>query len=189
MAVPQLKLRMKRSDVLQLYHVLSKLAGSQGLPPGVCYAMARSRRFLRDEAESIESAINESMQVATKAEQKLHRDYAEKDANGAPVVKNGKYVCGDETGFTAAMVRLRTDLDSEGLQRKNMEFLATVIDVTVCPIPIAADQTIWEPGIVEVLLELLEEPTGQPPDVAANAPAPEPIPFPPAAAPSTPTQG
>ena len=168
------KLKVKRSEVVNIFNALTRLKSLPAVTPKVTHAVARCLRLLRDENESILDALKPPEAFYEK-QSSLYPKYAKKNDKGQPIVENGKFIIGDETGLNAELTAVREEFDIAWLERRNKTFMAEETEISFYPLPIAADASPWTADVIEALLPLMQEPADE--DAPAPVPAVPPAPL------------
>lgn len=84
---------MKRRDVVDLYNMLESFSTRDDLSRKFAYFVARNKRTLKDEVESIQSSIkpNPGMVEYDRKRIEILRKYAKKDDQGNPIINNNQF--------------------------------------------------------------------------------------------------
>ena len=98
---------MTKQELLELWQGLPALANLRGFKLG--YAVARTKAKLRHEIEALDEALKPDKDFQAYEEKRLQlcRKYAQKDAQGNPIIQGDQFMFGENRGgFDAEMVPL-----------------------------------------------------------------------------------
>lgn len=117
---------MKRKELIEIYHNLSSIKEIEGVKLG--YAIAKNIDRIKGEVELVQKALNpsEEFQEYENKRIELGKRYAEKDANGKPIVDNGAFIITDIASFSKKFLALKKEHSTaiEEQQKKLAEYEA-----------------------------------------------------------------